>query len=460
MERSPHYDESIARIKQEHREGAPLAESREKISHLRQEMILDNAQCARLLTEFIDDNPAATVEQFKEYAQGTNLIIHPEITANFIANLSIDRNRTKRAITTLNKSKQAGEALFRWLVPDWDNTSNQDPITIEAYPLSVVAYLSDSDFHKVDTRTNVGGFYNDRLEYERKKFPWGKEEDSCPVIIVDRDTARPTTTEHEKGHAENKNFQKAVEHRAVWVRMKPQLKNLRIETGGDYQELLKNLMANALSNAKNELLADLKAQPNLWNKMQDLLQRGGVYDYFQHNYQLAPEIYDEMWENYSQILNRSFQAIDAIMGIYQHLGLEERGQLFRWVLAQFPIDEWPEELEKSGFSPEARALEKVGEDRYVLAKLADQEVKNGVWRPRFIDKKIEGSMFVASVLENPEEATQTWKNVDIADAAVDKLKGQLQANQIKPLWVFLDQYNQEIAGLIPTDEDGPQTPEE
>ena len=76
---SPQYSDKIAKTRE--------SSSREVAKLLRMEFLLDNAKCVRLLIQYIEQNPTASLEQFQEYATSTGLITQPEVIEDFINQL-------------------------------------------------------------------------------------------------------------------------------------------------------------------------------------------------------------------------------------------------------------------------------------------------------------------------------------------------------------------------------------
>ncbi len=130
-----------------------------------------------------------------------------------------------------------------------------------------------------------------------------------------------------------------------------------IERGQDWE----NVMDAALGAAKDEILAEYLAKNGDINRHREhLSKQGGLYDYFKNNFGInpsqTPELYQELWAEYGATIKTASDSAEYLVRIYNDYKLPKRIELLRWVLAQIPLRDWKEQLEKTLFQKEAQLL--------------------------------------------------------------------------------------------------------
>ncbi len=373
MEKSPEYIQALEKVRSE--------KSKESAELFRMECLLDNAKLAMMLTGYLEENPTASAEEFIKYAQENGKIIHPDVTEAFIRNLAKARDLVNSTIKDKELAKDASERgltieeqLYQYTLPLRMQRSGVYPkgkISIDtSYPLALIMFVPDaSDFEKIDENKNIGGFYKQHRIYQQQ-FPFIAVKG---VAVKDKELyGRQEKIEskeilkHEEGHAENKVFidaLKKAERKTIWSEWRSnklqegeaEIESERIKNSENY----KLILHSALSQAKNELLAELKSNPGNLD-LGKLLERGGIYDYFD-DYCADEFSYNLLWQDYEKILRQSVSAAQDIIKNYFILPrkLWRRLDLFRWVLAQIPIQDWPRQLERSQFIKEAERIKEV-----------------------------------------------------------------------------------------------------
>jgi len=290
IEKSPQYEEGLKRVRAEG--------SKESAERFRMEVLLDNAELARSLTEFIENNPTASQEEFIDFARKSGKVIHPESVEQFVEAMSEMRSRVLRSIDDLRRESQLsdvdlGKELYRWVLPHkpWRNPSENEKGEIifpdgdvgidTSYPLAIIFYVpDDKDFGRIDPRKNVGGFYSKTEGYVTKLEGYtNKTVRTFPLIVAHEQDLKgyvvlgdSPVVRHEKGHAENQAFMTALQaakKKFVWGNFGPADWNARkleaehnygifkdIKESASYQAVLRF----ALAKAKDELLAEYKSR--------------------------------------------------------------------------------------------------------------------------------------------------------------------------------------------------------
>lgn len=383
------------------------AEKREAAKILRMEAFLENAKCTQLLVEFLEQNPHASIEELEEYIVKNAKVIHPKNLNNFIELLTKERDRASTLVNLLiteDKGKRLSQdpairlyqGLCRLRRPSNPKTRKpihpEGPINLDdTYPLALILNIkNENDFANLDERNNIGGFYNPHKPYSQPKVGG-----LFPIIVTQGNIDRVASmlfgktpiTSHEKGHAENHAFSGSLgkKVRCVWghessilASAKNRLKELwgvdkkiTIESQ-EYQEVLQY----ALASAKNELLADYKAEQHFGHAA-SLKTKGGLYDYFIHHGitpEESPTLYTQLWKDYEEAITNACKAAEKITNLYgntlssasifmgndyddrsEYIG--KRVELFRWILAQIPLEEWAKQLAGVPFLEEAKQLD-------------------------------------------------------------------------------------------------------
>ncbi|KKU19449.1 MAG: hypothetical protein UX30_C0012G0007 [Candidatus Saccharibacteria bacterium GW2011_GWA2_46_10] len=213
---------------------------------------------------------------------------------------------------------------------------------------------------------------------------------------------------HEKGHAENALYQGVHGVRndrnkdKSKILLRGLMSNFRVRslkshltdkfiqqlqmTGEADLEKLRNsieyrqILHFALDFAKGEILAEYKslAFTSVRQKLFDLLRRNGIYDYFNNIFSLMnyDTIHDALWDDYERILKEQTSNAQVIVSTYNVWGLHERAELFRWVLAQFQLSQWDDQLRSSKFVEEAVLLEALFKRLYSSHEKSEKQVRS------------------------------------------------------------------------------------
>lgn len=354
------------------------AEKQEQAKLLRQELMLDNAQCARLVTAALEYDPDITYEDLIGKLNRSKLLFRQDSAENFVDELESFRDKAKVVLgenLTGSDADFLARALYRICrKPEHLDWQQKGDVEVRAGNIALTLLVSDAeDFEKVDDRKNVGGFVI--FDKAAKK---GDREVEFPLIVI-KASAQPQeidrVTKHEVGHIQNESLVRSLKEapgkgKLVWE--SPPLKAADAVT---VQELARKegvgvakvspewqrILSYAFSNAKHEILAEANTGVDIsFTSYAFLLKKGDVYDYFKNRYKLDPEslVYEELWAEYNVQLKRSISVAKDISDIYFTNRLRQRQELFRWVLAQIPLQDWPRQLSGAFFYKEAVQIEK------------------------------------------------------------------------------------------------------
>lgn len=378
MEQSPHYRQAISELNDLRHQKVEHGVLREKIREKRTELVLDSAQCARVLTAFINNNPDATIGECEAHIEQQD-IIHPEVIKQAIDQLIKKREEARIAVQRFRETAQRngtspGYELFQQLQKEEPDREPYTPkgsfIINDTYPLALLLLVTNKDdFNQLHNHTDIGGFYD-----EHAVGPENSELDPdlthFPVIVISEESLHETLIDHEKGHAENRIFQnalRATDKHLTWSgtgssRMAARLAAQEIQQGSeDLESNTKLIIDYALSAAKDELLAELSATEWRLREHMDALKdrETGAYDYFR-SIGLDPksDLYNELWATYESALDEATIPVRHLLSLYNMLGLNERTVLLRWALAQIPLEQWAQFLiERTTLMAEADLLE-------------------------------------------------------------------------------------------------------
>jgi len=93
------------------------------------------------------------------------------------------------------------------------------------------------------------------------------------------------------------------------------------------------------------------------NHLSNLKEHGGLYDYFLNNLKIPKDspLYEELWEGYTGALDHYTENMFHVLNVYDNNPkvLAERKDLFRWVLAQYPMEDWNTQLQEALFVEES-----------------------------------------------------------------------------------------------------------
>ncbi len=397
-------------------------EKKERARLLRMELIIDNALCTDLFLKMLEENPELDVEILKQTLKRMLTIKESNIDF-FVHHLAVTRkniddiyqNELLPYVESIAASdeihKSLGDIFFQWSLPkDRNFIAPIGRVDIEVeYPFAFVMHVENpDDFEIIDNRTNIGGFYT---EYTLQD-PTTKRSFRYPVIVIN---GPPKSEEnvllHEKGHAEHKIFKSTTEsvrtsdlgkhwnlsladqvreapHKFVWgqfgmypdavarilddeskiVRSKSELVSEK-RTQAEAEEFRtlkkgqarKQILQSACEQAKDELLAQFNATKDL-SYLTDLLKKGGLYDYFKDmGIPINSEIYDDLWDEYDQIMFAATNTAQEVLYAYNLFGLGKRVEIFHWILAQIPAENWKGDLKNNLFLEEADILGKINQ---------------------------------------------------------------------------------------------------
>ncbi|MBU0670825.1 hypothetical protein KKF29_01550, partial [Patescibacteria group bacterium] len=124
MEKSPQYRERLQTIRSlPQKTEAEAGEKKEQAKLFRMEVLLDNAQCTRLVTNALLENPAIEPEELEQIAQTSEFLAHPEVMDAYIKQLIETRDRVMAGIEKLKEESRVNKqgmsrALFNWILPE------------------------------------------------------------------------------------------------------------------------------------------------------------------------------------------------------------------------------------------------------------------------------------------------------------------------------------------------------
>ncbi len=302
----------------------------------------------------------------------------------------------------------------------------------------------NSDFDKISPKTNVGGFYAQKVRSETLISTDEKiKEGEFPIIVVNdsqqinKEVMVTNTIEsHEKIHAENMVLRESLakQRKVVWttvenyseLKIKAQLlraKSLEKPKEAEGSPEWNAVLNYAYGQAKDEILAymhqkymgapvGLSADPLVNLKKREI--EDGLYDYF---FRLgifpSEELFYKLCEGYEKTITDSFEKASAVAREYNRLGLYRRINLMRWVLAQMPLKNWPEQLERTLFVKEAEGIKKTTE--FALLCLS-----NGAYYKRA--QKIESDL-TGKCRSNQDRPFSGF--IEEAEAEIKKIKSSL-----------------------------------
>lgn len=335
------------------------------------------------------------------------------------------RERKDQGITEMSKELLLFRALQKDVYGKATDYEPKGTLVLdETYPLALVLYVeNEEDFQQIDTRKNVGGFYVRGVKFGDTDDTKGQQLD-CPVIAIYAKDVLEHEKKHAEHAAlldafsrerfftriprkvgdEQPYFVKHDKRTVVWAtdtigNIKELTKELEVAVKefGEVDELLKHsvhtmslverklaeikkrkafdqILGFALGKAKDELLADYarvqKADlafsvNDYFEHLNNLLHKEGVYDYFLHRVHLSKEseLYKELWDEYETTLKEQVDSVKYIVQDYCVYRWNDRIAMFRWLLAQTPIQKWKSQFRGTRIhaSPFIRELNKVKE---------------------------------------------------------------------------------------------------
>jgi hypothetical protein len=383
-------------------------ESREEAQLLRMERMLDNAQCTLLCLDVFVDNPEVSLPDLQTKLQDAGVWNNEEAVSSFLLSMKKTHSQVKKAISFLDEKMRIhhiskGEILFGRIISAESYTQNKSASPqgvvrlVEGNPFAVVLECAESsDFARIDKRTDVGGFFTDSQPIETLI-----EDIQFPLIVIrgltefmdgdgklKRNEDKIGYLKHELDHAKNKVFINALrligkDRAVVWGgfidvagkvdsarRLKALWNSHPDEARGSVE--WQSILGYALQRAKNELLADVGRSESFSTHLNNLIIQNGMYDFFLKKLGIpaGSGLHAALWVEYDRILkvnvlnssnkgtdyNADLDTAEEVLQSYKALGLGERGELFRWVLGQIPLDKWKDQLDKTLFVDEAKCI--------------------------------------------------------------------------------------------------------
>ena len=389
LERSPEVQDKIQSLLDYQKDPEhSREEAKERSAELRMELVLDNAKLARSLTRGLEEDPTLTQKGFVELANSSGLIVHPETTEKFIKRIEHMKRLAVRARGILsdwadNDQDEIAKGITRTIAQEHGPKGAAANLVHEStelidLPLAIGILLDEADFDAIDPKRNIGGFWAAKTRATRENFtnnPSAKHQLNnilIPVVAIRKPDHFGQVIQHEVGHVENSIFLGINDprRRVMWKNIETEdalssVKEIstliaKSELNGDALKAnpeYKKIVEYALSRAKDEILAEMRGSyGNPKDHVTTLRKQGEVYDYFEElGIPKDSDLYVTLWEDYDACLeNFTTEALSLYKFYERNPAMVHRRPLFRWVLAQVPIDKWPQFLERSGFSQERR----------------------------------------------------------------------------------------------------------
>jgi hypothetical protein len=394
LTRSPQIQKKIESVRGQH--------SIEAAKELRMEILLENAKILQTSIRAVADNPALTREELNKLIDENCQITHKELTNAFLQNLYSRKNKISleslliKTIGEIGKDDPA-KIVYRTLITDLNKKDDKQfptgQVKLIELPLALgLEVEKDEDYKLIDPGTNIGGEFFDSV---RLFFPSINNGFNSPVIIING-FEKIHYIGHENIHAENQLFmQTLIRERKCNVVWGPLLEAIKYTNQLDQpinylintpaEEIWKNRKSPewefwinfALTQAKDEILAEIgPTGGNIAGHLGNLLDKNGQYNYFSYIHELdfattfnigdglKSNLGDELWKDYTQRLKQSTKTIEkfheTVVSVdYFSEGWYKRYKLLGYILAQIPIQDWEQQLEKTGFAREIRDYESI-----------------------------------------------------------------------------------------------------
>lgn len=446
------------------------SELREQAKLVRMERLLDNAKCTLVLVDSFLENPQVTVPELSTKLEEANVLHDPPAAKRFIDSMIEARNKVSAAIgklDALGDTTQSNSAniLYSSLVRGKGETVNVAPESLVRLntrnPLAITLEVnSDRDFKRIDSRTNIGGFFNE--ETRLSSFDKEPYVVAFPLVVingissinmkpgsrhVNLNADKTLIFDHEAGHSRNRTFINALRRRKTKIAIRQADgtdKMVTVDSGvvwgafEDFESRKKDaallitqwssnpdearnslewqsVIGYSLHRAKDELLADVEARDSLGPHAQNVLAKNNAYDYFAKRLDILPgtALYDALWKEYSERIKKNEETAEFVLQQYRRAGLSDRAEVFKWVLAQIPLEKWDDQLHKTLFVEEAEHLKKIGD-----------------------------------VMLDRDLITDTGVVQQIESIYVE-FQQYVLSNEVKPLVVGLREYSTRITAMIP-----------
>lgn len=311
-----------------------------------------------------------------------------------------------------------GETLFQAIIPyenqhvRLDNKKNE----YIPYPLSIVLVITSfSNIRLINGGGNATSYFNPRVEFHfnnsadmRKKV--------APIIILNEFNS--DTLEHEITHGNNRMLRNSLvghdesrllgRHYQVWgswssmersrvvfAKLKENIEKLvdndnrvltliipkklrkslrsifdpskymsyevteEVTSSHEFREIINFI----LSLAKEEILAEMSNNfPDIARRLNDLKSKSGGYDYFTQHLRIPKSwrLHDIFWQKYVQQLEKHTALAEELFMFYGSSDFwSPRQKLFRFILMQWPVHQWNEQLLRSGLIAEMEIYQEI-----------------------------------------------------------------------------------------------------
>lgn len=158
-------------------------------------------------------------------------------------------------------------------------------------------------------------------------------------------------------------------------------------------EEFKKLISYALASAKEEILAEMQWDTGSGaSYLKELLKKNKTYDYFVNYLEIPANtpLHNLLWEEYTKQLKEYTKYAYAIFSTYKSNPCwKERLKIYRFILLQWPVEEWNRQLEAAGFVEESKLYRQAQHCVFRLDKELQQNTSitvaaSGTVVPRFL----------------------------------------------------------------------------
>lgn len=309
---------------------AQKVEKHRAVELLRQETAWGYAAVAYKIQEVTFNHPEYKKDDLLQELAELQLPLKEEVVDKFLEEVVLQKERAERKKKIIAKSlgyetsdprdmsHEEKKAVGKYLFTELFNGKPPEGEVEYVYSHMAMAILvdKDDDFQLIDNRENIGGFYHDEHV--------DKNGTSYPLIVV----KRPGFLDHEEGHAMNAIIIRTLNDLgrygiARWSEGSLKTKSIKIQlepfyfrigvnilwnnflskfrsrfgpVATDYwgekkradflQLMFQDFMPQALSKAKDELLADMQGKHANYKftHLDNLCKQSGTYDYFKKFY--------------------------------------------------------------------------------------------------------------------------------------------------------------------------------
>lgn len=381
----------------------------EEMRDLKIETMLSYALLADMFVREVEQNPSVSLQELESKAlRYKKSLSRPQVIGIFLQVFKIEREKTTKALNHFRKEASLTELKDPFNDNFWAFDEKQEvaervfvsvtgkkplsPVNLLITPLGIgIQTNSKSDFKLLDKKRNIGGYYNYAQPLTTNRnllFIQTKYTTSFPLIVSGSNDNR--ILRHEVGHAINRivmytisnavNNNKSFDN--VWGGLgflDPLRKTIsNVDSLGRY--LKESVRRFAISSAKDEILTDFIASGN-FSHVANLVEEGGLYDYFQHAIDAACEKgvlklpKDEiqrakniLWEEYKTQIKDNVKFAEEVIMDYKRERVFDRVRLIPYVLAQVPILKWKNFLSRFFYSETAAIYHSIANAQIELQK--------------------------------------------------------------------------------------------